>query len=39
MSRVKWKFPLVKTKGIDQKVLNVISSRSAVVTPSFVTNK
>lgn len=36
MSRVKWKFPLIKTKGIDQKVLNVISSRSAVVTPSFV---
>ena len=33
MSRVKWKFPLIITKNINEKVIN---SRSAVVTPSFV---
>ena len=35
MSRVKWKFPLIN-KNVNKKVLNVINSRSAVVTPSFV---
>ena len=36
MSRVKWKFPLIISKNVSKKALNVINSRNAVVTPSFV---